>query len=301
MKKIKTLLLFSGGLDSLLVAYILKKQGVSVTPLCFSSYFFDCKKSLETIKQTGLRLKVVDISKDHLKMIKSPKYGRGVGMNPCVDCHLLMLKKAKQIMKKDKYDFLATGEVLGQRPFSQSNQALDLIERKAGLRGSILRPLSDKLLKETKFGKEGFYGISGKSRKEQLKLAKEFQIKNIPMPGGGCILTDSNFSFKLKELFKRKKNFNGNDIQVLKLGRVFFKDTFFIVVARNQNECKELLKQRKKGDIVLEPNNFSGPTALIRKTKKSSQDEMINFASEHIIKFSKNVSAEPVIAILPFL
>ena len=148
MNKTKVLLLFSGGLDSLLVAYILKKQGVSVIPLCFSSYFFDCKKSLETIKQIGLKLKVVDISKDHLKMIKSPKYGRGVGMNPCVDCHLLMLKKAKQIMKKDKYDFIATGEVLGQRPFSQSNQALDLTERKAGLKGLILRPLSDKLLKE---------------------------------------------------------------------------------------------------------------------------------------------------------
>jgi hypothetical protein len=301
MKKTKVLLLFSGGLDSLLSALILKKKGVSVMPFCFSSYFFDCKKSLEMIKQTGLKLRVVDISKDHLKMIKSPKHGRGVGMNPCVDCHLMMLKKSKQIMKKYGYDFIATGEVLGQRPFSQSNQALDLIERKAGLRGLILRPLSDKLLKETKFGSEDFYGISGKGRKEQLKLAKEFKIKNIPMPGGGCILTDSNFSFKLKELFDRKKNFDGNDIQILKLGRVFFKDTFFIVVARNQKECKELIKYRKRGDIVLEPSNFSGPTVLIRKTKKSSQDEMINFASEYIIKFSKDVPTEPVIAILPFL
>ena len=301
MKKTKILLLFSGGLDSLLSILILKKQGVNVDPICFSSYFFNCKKSLETIKQTGLKLKVIDISKNHLKIIKNPKYGRGVGMNPCVDCHLLMIKTAKKIMKKEKYDFIATGEVLGQRPFSQNRQALNLIEKKARLKGLILRPLSGKILEETKFGSNYFYDIFGKSRKRQLELAKEFKINNIPMPGGGCILTDINFSNKLKELIKIKRNFNGDDVQLLKLGRVFFEGTFFIIIARDQKECKELKMIRKKGDIVLEPNNFSGPTVLIRKTKKSSNDEMINFGSEYIMKFSKNVFVEPIITILPTL
>lgn len=297
----KVLLLFSGGLDSLLCSAILKEQGVKVTPVCFYSYFFNCKKALEMVKQVGLKLRVVDISKTHLKMIKDPKYGRGVGMNPCVDCHLLMLKTAKQIMKKEGYDIIATGEVVGQRPFSQNRQALELIEKRAGLKGLILRPLSAKLLKETKFGSDGLYAISGKSRKEQLSLAKKFKIKNIPMPAGGCILTDVNFSNRLKELTKRKKNFNGDDVQLLKLGRIFFNDSFFVVVARNEKECKDLIKQKKRGDIVLEPNNFPGPNVLIRKTKKSSRDEMINFASELLIKFSKNVPDNPVVRILPSL
>lgn len=298
MKSIKVLLLFSGGLDSLLCLKILEEKKIKITPVCFSSYFFDCKKSLAIIKQTKFNLRVVDISKDHLKVIKNPKYGRGTGMNPCVDCHLLMLKKAKQIMKKEKYDFIATGEVLGQRPFSQSRHALELIEKRARLKGLIIRPLSGKLLEETKFGRDGFYDISGKERKRQIELAKKYKIKNIPMPGGGCILTDVIFSNKLIELFKIKKNFNGDDIQILKLGRVFFDNSFFVIVSRNEKEGKELKKSKKRGDVVLDPYNFAGPTVLIRKTKKSSQEEMIDFGSELVIKFSKNVPSNPILSFL---
>jgi tRNA U34 2-thiouridine synthase MnmA/TrmU len=298
MKKI--LLLFSGGLDSLLAAVILKEQGLKIIPVCFCSYFFNCKKSLNFIKQLKLKLKVIDISKDHLKIVKKPKHGIGVGVNPCIDCHLLMLKKAKQIMKKEGCDFIATGEVLGQRPFSQSRQSLELIEKRAGLRGLIIRPLSDKLLKETKFGNSNFYNISGKSRKKQLDLAKKFNIKEIPTPAGGCILTDNIFAVKFRKLLKRNKNISGNDIELLKIGRIFFQNNYFVIVARNYNECKELIKKRRNKDILLEPDNFSGPTVLIRKIKKSSQDEMINFGSNLIIKFSKKVNNNPVIKILPF-
>jgi tRNA U34 2-thiouridine synthase MnmA/TrmU len=209
-----------------------------------------------------------------------------------------MLKKAKQIMKEQGYDFIATGEVLGQRPFSQSRQSLELIEKRAGLKGLVIRPLSDKLLKETKFGKDGFYDFSGKDRKRQIELAKKYNIKNIPMPAGGCILTDINFSNKLRELLKIKKNFNGDDIQMLKLGRTFFNESFFVIVSRNEKEGKELKKNKKRGDIVLEPNNFAGPTVLIRKTKKSSREEMINFGSDLVIKFSKNVPDNPILLFL---
>ena len=201
-------------------------------------------------------------------------------------------------MKKEKYDFIATGEVLGQRPFSQSRQALELIEKKAGLKGLIIRPLSDKILKETNFGNDGFYDFSGKDRKRQIELAKKYNIKNIPMPGGGCILTDINFSSKLKELFRIKKNFDGDDIQLLRLGRVFFSNFFFVIVSRSEKEGKELKKKKKTGDIVLEPDNFAGPTVLIRKTKKSSQEEMINFGSELVIKFSKSIPDDPILSFL---
>lgn len=305
-KKIKALVLFSGGLDSMLSVLLLKDKGIAVVPVCFFSYFFNCQKAQSAAEELGFKLKKVALSKEHLKMVKNPQYGRGAAMNPCIDCHLLMLKKAKQIMKKEGCDFIATGEVLGQRPFSQNKQALELIERKAGLQGMIVRPLSLKLLEETipeqkgLIKREWFCGIKGRSRKPQLALAKKFKIKNIPLPAGGCILTDRVFSQKLQQLFSLKKNFNGSDVELLKAGRVFFKSNLLIVVARNETESKELAGKRKKGDIVLEPFSFSGPTVLVRKIKKSSQKEMIDCGTEFLLAYSKNVPADAVIKILPF-
>jgi hypothetical protein len=305
-KKPKALVLFSGGLDSMLSALILRERGIRVVPVCFFSYFFNCDKAHSAARELGLELKKIDFSREHLKMVKNPRYGRGSGMNPCVDCHLLMLKKSRQTMKKEGCDFVVTGEVLGQRPFSQNRGALELMERKAGLKGMIVRPLSVKLLPETIPEKKGlikrewFYDIMGKSRKPQLALAKRFKIKNIPMPAGGCILTDSVFSRRLRELFQLKKNFSGSEIELMKSGRVFFKNNLLIIVARNEAECKELIKKRKKGDLVLEPSFFPGPTVLVRRIKKSSPQEMIDCGTELLLEYSKNVPEDAVIRILPF-
>ena len=306
IKKPKALVLFSGGLDSMLSAFILRKQRIKVTPMCFFSYFFNCEKARLFAEEAGFKLRKEDFSKEHLKIIKNPRFGRGSGMNPCIDCHLLMIKKAGQIMKKEGYDFVVTGEVLGQRPFSQNKQALELIERKAGLKGRIVRPLSLKLLTKTIPEKKGlikrewFYDIGGRSRKPQLALAKRFRIKNIPSPAGGCILTDPVFSQRLRELFELKKNFNGSDVELIKSGRVFFKNNLLIVVARNETECKELIKKRKRGDLVLEPHSFPGPAVLVRRIKKSSRQEMIDCGTELLLDYSKNVPEEAVIRILPF-
>lgn len=304
-KKYKCLVLMSGGLDSMLSAKILKEAGIEVTPLCFKSYFFGCGNAEKAAKQVGIKLRVIDFSKEHLKMLKNPKYGRGSAINPCIDCHLLMIKTAGKIMKKEKYDFVATGEVLGQRPMSQNAQSLSLIEKQSGLKGLIVRPLSVKVLPATIPEEKGmidrndFYGISGRGRHEQIALAKKFGIKDYPSPAGGCILTDKNYSLNLKKLFEVKPKADGNDCQILRQGRVFFNEKMIIVVARDEKECAELSKLRKKGDVVLEPHNFAGPTVLVRKYKKSSQNEMIDCGIGYVSDFSKNVPDDFILKLLP--
>jgi len=295
----------SGGLDSMLSAKILKEEGIEVTPLCFKSFFFSTSAAEKATKQIGLKLKVVDFSKEHLKMLKNPKHGRGKAINPCIDCHLLMIKTAGKIMKKEGYDFIATGEVLGQRPMSQNINSLNLIEKESGLKGLIVRPLSVKVLPPTKpeklgiIKRENLYDISGRSRNRQIELAKKFKIKEYPSPAGGCILTDINYSKKLFELFKRVPKFTGNDAELIKYGRVFWKDDLLIIVPRDAKECELVANLRKRGDVVLEPHNFSGPTVLVRKYKKSPQSEMIDCGIEYVSTYSKNLPDDFILKLLP--
>jgi len=148
-KKSKALLLFSGGLDSILAAKILERQGIEVSALTFVSFFFDARQAKKSAKENGIKLIIRDISTPHLKIVRNPQFGRGTGMNPCIDCHLLMLKIAKKILREKKFKILATGEVLGQRPMSQNIRALQLIEKRANLEGKVLRPLSAVALSET--------------------------------------------------------------------------------------------------------------------------------------------------------
>ena len=303
--KNKCLVLMSGGLDSILVAKTLKEEGIEVTPLCFESFFFSSESAQKGAKQIGLKLRIEDFSREHLKIVKNPKHGRGGGINPCIDCHLLMIKTAGKIMKKEGYDFIATGEVLGQRPMSQNINSLNLIDKKSGLKGLIVRPLSLKVLPATipeKLGiikRDHFYDISGRGRFKQIELAKKFKIKEYPSPSGGCILTDDNYSKRLFELFKRFPKFTGNDAEVIKFGRVFWKEGLLIVVARDAKECDILSDLRKRGDVVLEPRNFSGPTVFIRKYKKSPQNEMIDCGIEYVYEYSKNVPDDFILKLLP--
>ena len=295
----------SGGLDSILVAKILKEEGIEVTPLCFKSFFFSSESAQKGAKQVGLKLRIEDFSREHLKIVKNPKHGRGGGINPCIDCHLLMIKKAGKIMKKEGYDFIATGEVLGQRPMSQNINSLNLIDKESGLKGLIIRPLSLKVLPATipeKLGlikRDHFYDISGRGRFRQIELAKKFKIKEYPSPSGGCILTDDNYSKRLFELLKRVPKFTGNDVEVIKFGRVFWKEELLIVVARDAKECDLLSNLRRRGDVVLEPHNFSGPTVLIRKYKKSPQKEMIDCGIEYVYEYSKNIPDDFILKLLP--
>ena len=280
-KKIKAILLFSGGLDCILAAKILQKQKIEVLGVVFKSYFFDEKQAKEMAKKIKLPLKVVDFSKEHLEMIKNPKYGYGKALNPCIDCHILMLKKAKEIMNKEKFDFVATGEVLGERPMSQNAAALKLIEKQSNLENYLLRPLSAKLLQETVPEKLGMIktkellGISGRSRKKQISLAEKFRIKNYPSPAGGCLLTDLNFGRKLKELFEKYIQCGDNDIGLLKLGRHFWQNKVKIIIGRNKNENEQMEKLRKRRDILMQLKNYPGPLALARNYGKNKIKESV--------------------------
>jgi len=289
MRQNKTLLLLSGGLDSILAAKVLKSQGIKVTALSFKSYFFNVGAAQKAAKNLKIPLKIVDFSKEHLKMVKSPKYGYGKSMNPCIDCHSLMLKKAKEIMKKEKFDFVATGEVLGERPMSQNPKALKIVENQSSLKGYLLRPLSAKLLEPTIPEKKGLVDrdklldISGRSRRKQISLAKEWKIKHYPTPAGGCLLTDPGFSKRLKELFDKYLNCDGNDIGLLKLGRHFWERKVKIIVGRNKKENKTIKKLAKKGDILIEMKNYPGPLTLIRAYSKKK-------IPQKIIKKAKNLT-----------
>jgi len=288
----KSLALLSGGLDSILAIKILQKQGIDVTGISFVSYFFNSDSAEKAAKKLKIKIKIIDFSDEHLKMVKSPLYGHGKTMNPCIDCHLMMIKKAGDFLKKGDFNFIATGEVLGQRPMSQNKQTMDLIERESGIKGYLLRPLSAKLLEPTIPEKEGLIkrnkllDIFGRGRKKQIFLANKWKIKEYPSPAGGCILTDSNFSEHLKEVFDKWSDFNGNDIQLLKLGRHFWVENNKIVVGRNKEENNKINELKQKGDIIIEPKEFPGPTVLIRGKDKILKKSLIE-AKDLIIKYSK--------------
>jgi tRNA U34 2-thiouridine synthase MnmA/TrmU len=289
----KAILLLSGGVDSILAGKILENQGIKIIPVFFKSYFFDEKNAQKVAENLGWKLEVIDFSKDHLKVVKKPKFGYGSSVNPCIDCHILMLKKAKQLMKKLKADFVATGEVLGERPMSQNKKALELIEKESSLKGYLLRPLSAKLLKETipekrgKVDREKLLDIQGRSRKRQIELAKKFKIKWYPQPSGGCILTDLEFGKKLRDLLEKYPEFDGNDVETLKLGRHFWEGKVKIIIGRSHEENLKLEKLKRKGDSIIKMKNYPGPTALVRPYQSKVSDEILEKAKELILNYSK--------------
>ncbi|MDD5590101.1 MAG: tRNA 4-thiouridine(8) synthase ThiI, partial [Candidatus Portnoybacteria bacterium] len=230
-----------------------------------------------------------DLRADFLAVLKNPKHGYGAGMNPCIDCHALMLKKASEIMKKEGFDFVATGEVLGERPMSQNKKALEIVEKEAGIEGRLLRPLSAKLLPPTLAEKNGLVDrekladISGRSRQKQFELAKKYDIKKFPTPAGGCALTQSGFAERLKKLAEFKKDFDSGDAALAGIGRHFFENDAWIILGRNEKENELLREAAGKKDLFLEMENFPGPSALIRdgilkEAKQKAQELMVEFS-----------------------
>lgn len=290
-KRARVLALLSGGLDSILAVKILQTQGVEVTGLTFVSYFFGSKPAVQAAKKLKIELKIVDFSDDHLNIVKKPRYGHGKAVNPCIDCHLLMLKKAGELMGKNGYDFVATGEVLGERPMSQNKSALELIEKESGLKGYLLRPLSAKLLPPTVAEQNGLVdrqkllGISGRSRKRQMELAKKWGIENYPTPAGGCLLTEVGFAGRFKKMMREWPDFDGADARLLRLGRQFWSGGNLIVVGRDKEENEKIKKLSQKGDVLIEPAEFPGPTVLIRGKEKIPEKSLLE-AKELLFKYS---------------
>jgi tRNA-specific 2-thiouridylase len=284
MTKVKALALLSGGLDSTLAAKLILNQGIDVIAVNFVSPFFVCAKddggAAEAAKQLSVPLKVVNVGDEYLKMVRKPKHGYGRNMNPCIDCRIFILKKAKKYAKEIGASFIFTGEVLDERPMSQHSRAMKKVEEEAGLKGKILRPLSAKLLPETVMEKKGIVdrekllGIRGRSRKPQIKLAEGFNIKDYPSPAGGCLLTCKEYADKLRDLFRHKKRCSMADVSLLKVGRQFRFGENKIIVGRNEAENNCLTAEKAQNDYYFEVPDVGSPITILQGAKTKNAIRM---------------------------
>lgn len=298
-KKVRALGLCSGGLDSILSALVLRNQGIEVEWVTFETPFFSSEKARLAAHNTGIPITVKKITKVYLKMLKNPPCGYGQHMNPCMDCHALMFREAGRLMTKKRVDFLFSGEVLGQRPMSQTRSSLRYVEKQSGFDGYILRPLSAKKLPVTIPEKEGLInrelllGLSGRSRKPQMKLAKEFEISDYPTPAGGCLLTDKGYSARLKDLFEHQDRYSEKDLHLLKYGRHFrLSEKAKMIVGRTKKDNENIIKYYNPNEnILIKVDNYPGPTVLL--TPGSTKD-IISLAASICAGYSKAPNTGPV-------
>ena len=279
-KKIIALGLFSGGLDSIVAAKMMKEMGFQVRLLCFTSPFSNRQKELSNSqlkelagqKGLGLDLEFMPKELDFLDLLRHAKHGYGAGMNPCVDCRVYTFKKAKEYAKRIGAAFIFTGEVLGERPLSQTGRALEIIERESGLQGKIVRPLSGKILSATEAEEKGWikrnqlFGVSGRGRQTQMQLAQKWNLK-YPSPAGGCMLAENHYGLRLKDLFDHKRvvGIGWEDIAPLAVGRHFRKYDIKIVVGRRETENEQLKKLKGKDDMIFEcEEGIMGPVTLLQ-------------------------------------
>lgn len=269
--EIKGLGLSSGGLDSILSAMLLQDQGIDITWISFETPFFSSESARKASMQTNIPLITLDITKEYMEMMKNPKAGFGKNMNPCMDCHALMFSMAGKTLEEKNFDFIFSGEVLGQRPKSQNRNSLRYVEKNSGYQGLILRPLSAKLLPETMveqngmINREKLLNISGRSRKIQMQMAGNYGIREYPSPAGGCLLTDKIFSKKLKDLMENKKDMDKNELYLLSHGRHFRLDSKTkVIVGRSEKDNNNLNKYfNANKDIFLQHATMAGPAVIV--------------------------------------
>ncbi|HYA86478.1 MAG TPA: hypothetical protein VEI57_05365 [Nitrospirota bacterium] len=299
MENKRAVSLISGGLDSILAAKLVMEQGFDVIGLYCTSAFSKSfgnegqTHAARVSKTVGIDLRVLDMGRDYIDLVRKPSHGYGKHVNPCIDCKIFMLKKAKTLMQELNASFVITGEVLGQRPMSQRRDALDVIERGVGMSGMILRPLSAKLLKPTKAELQGLVqrdkllGISGRSRAVQLQLAERFGIRGYSTPAGGCLLTDKNFAEKLRDLFEETQGVTPDEVRLLTIGRHYRMDAGVkIILGRNNKENTMLLSMAPNGYRLFVPHGFPGPVALLSGYPTQDIKQTIG---RLIITYSKHV------------
>ena len=262
--------LVSGGLDSILAVKVLQDQGIRVIGISFVTPFFGPERAKKAAEMLNFELRILDVSSVHIEMLRSPKHGYGKQMNPCIDCHALMFREAGKVMEAEGADFLFSGEVLNERPMSQTRRALKLVAKESGYSDLILRPLSAKLLPETlpelerKVDRERLLDISGRVRKRQIELAEHYGIKEYAQPAGGCLLTEPSYTNKLQELMKQSQNPEIRDFQLLVMGRHFRLDTGEkVIIGRNHEENIKLLSMKNDSDAVMNVRDYKGPVAII--------------------------------------
>lgn len=294
---IRALILLSGGLDSQLAAILLKSQGIQVTGIVFKSIFFDSQAAMAAAERLDIPLKVIDFTGTLLGLIEHPRHGFGAGLNPCIDCHTAMIKQAGKIMREESFQFVASGEVLNERPMSQNRRTLPLIAKESGLEGYLLRPLSAKLLEITEpekkkwVDREKLLSIEGRSRRPQLALARDFGLTQFPQPAGGCLLTDPGYGKKLRDLRKHEGLNNLNAIQLLRVGRHFRLGKIKLIVGRNQTDNEIIERAADNKVTLLKTMNVPGPVASI---SQSASEEEIRLAGAICTRYSDRRANDPV-------
>lgn len=274
----KAIALLSGGLDSTLSILVLLRQGIEVTAVTFLTHFgcdisdsSSCSRNpFPAAERFGFKVKLAHLAEKFIDIVKNPRYGHGKNMNPCIDCRILMLTEARELLEMTGADFIITGEVLGQRPMSQRRDTLNIIDREAGLKGLVLRPLSARLMQETIPEKEGMvrremlYGFSGRSRKPQMALARELGLTDYPAPAGGCLLTEPNYSYRLRELLDHSPDPSLRELHLLRLGRHFrLSPVCKAVVGRDEGENSSIESLSDEESYLLRVEGVGSPLVLL--------------------------------------
>ncbi|MET0047166.1 MAG: tRNA (5-methylaminomethyl-2-thiouridylate)-methyltransferase [Sedimenticola sp.] len=312
----KAVALISGGLDSLLAAKVIQAQGIHVeginffTGFCVEGHTHAIRKkdrnkpkrnnALWVAEQLGIKLHIVDIVEEYKDVVYNPKHGYGANLNPCLDCKIFMVQKAHEWIEKHGFDFIITGEVMGQRPMSQRKDTMPVVARDSGADDLLLRPLCARNLPETLPEREGWvdreklYDFSGRTRKPQMALAREFGIEDYAQPAGGCcFLTDAQYSKKLADLWQARghKTYEMDDIMLLKVGRHLRpRPNFKVIISREEGEGNFLQGYRKQF-ISLKTTSHPGPLALI---DGEVSDEDIELAARLVARYSQGKSADSV-------
>ena len=281
--------LISGGLDSILAAHLVKRQGIEVHGIHFLSIFcgYTPKKDIRfgprrLAESIAVPLKIVNFSRNLLSLVKSPRHGYGSRLNPCIDCRIHMLTHARDYMNQTGASYIVTGEVVGQRPMTQRAQIMKRIEREVGLERLILRPLSAKCLpitipEERRWvNREELMGLMGRGRRRQIRMAnEEMHMKDIPSPAGGCLLTDPAFSLRLDDLLAEEGQPTLGDVQLLKSGRHFrLDDDTKAVVGRDEADNAHIMTYARPEDLLLELEDVTGPTTLLRGNTSQENREI---------------------------
>jgi tRNA-specific 2-thiouridylase len=271
----KCIVMFSGGLDSTIAVHMMQQQGLDVLALHFILPFYSgfglahegIKKRAELL---NVPLRIEEEGEEYLAMFKSRQYGFGKNVNPCLDCRIHRLEKAKRIMEETGASFIATGEVVGQRPMSQRRDCLDIIEKKSGLKGFILRPLCAKILRPTLVEERGWVkrdqmlDFWGRGRKGQMAYAARYGL-SYPMPAGGCILTNSRTAERYADLAANSPEFSLNDFKLLAYGRHFrISPSVKFIMARDDAENEMLDKLVRPDDTVVTMKDVPGPLGILR-------------------------------------
>ena len=298
-KPVRALGLCSGGLDSMLAGLVLRDQDIDVAWVTFETPFFNAAKARKASNMTGIPLTVKSIFNVYMKMLKNPPAGYGKHMNPCMDCHALMFKLAGELMRAKNFDFLFSGEVLGQRPMSQNKSSLGYVEKHSGFKGYIVRPLSAANLPLTIPEKEGLVNrdrlldISGRGRNRQIKLAQKFGISDYPAPAGGCLLTDKNFSNRLRDLFDHQDECTEEELHLLKHGRHFrLNPEAKLIVGRTEGDNENILKYHNPTvDTVLDLKDYPSPIGLV---PRGADKNAIHLAAAICTGYSKAPKLSPV-------